>query len=153
MTRPSDAPTTFPNGPMVAVRRSARPRRAPTRYEPDERPEDDFDGSESEGEGESEGESEGGGEGGAQGADGAGLDRSASGSDSDDDTAGSLRDFVVDDEVEGSSDGEVDTNMMEESDLEGYTTTDDDEMDWSPGGSSRTDSESEGDGESDDDRE
>lgn len=145
MTRPHEAPSTFPNGPMVEVRRSARSRRAPSRYEPEERPEDDFDGSESGADGEQgddeaeEGEVERGGE-------------PASGSDSDDDTAGSLRDFVVDD---GSSDGDAheDTDMLEDSDPEGYTTTEDDEMDWSPGGSSRTDSESEGSDESDDDGE
>lgn len=130
---------------MVEVRRSARSRRAPSRYEPEERPEDDFDGSESGADGEQgddeaeEGEVERGG-------------GPASGSDSDDDTAGSLRDFVVDD---GSSDGDAheDTDMLEDSDPEGYTTTEDDEMDWSPGGSSRTDSESEGSDESDDDGE
>lgn len=151
MTRPNDAPTTFANGPMVEVRRSARSRRAPSRYEPEERPEDDFDGSESEGEGDSESESE---EEAAEGGGGA-AGAPGTGSDSDDDTAGSLRDFLVDDEDEGPSDGEADTDMLEDSDPEGYTTTEDDEMDWSPGRSSRTDSESEseGDDESDGDGE
>lgn len=151
MTRPHEAPATFPNGPMVEIRRSARARRAPSRYEPEERPEDDFDGSGSEDGSESGDAEEEEVEEGEVEQEGAEDASPASGSDSDDDTAGSLRDFVVDD---GSSDGDAqtDTDMLEDSEPEGYTTTEDDEMDWSPGRSSRTDSESEGSDESDDDR-
>jgi len=110
------------NGVVVPVRRSARDRRAPQRYEPQEHPLDDFSESEDDGGSGSDSEQE---EGEVDGSDG----DSDSGSDTD--TVGSLRDFVVPDDGEDDSDG--DTHMLSESDLEGYTTTDDDEMDWSPG--------------------
>lgn len=116
---------------MVDVRRSARDRRAPTRYEPQEHPIDDFSDDESGSESGSGSETDEDGE--IEAGDG----------DSDDDTVGSLRDFVVPDTVGDDADNTGDSDMLGDSDLEGYTSTEADDMDWSPGGSSRTDSESE----------